>query len=87
MHRESSSGILPKTEIDYPIPGLNGKFGQHFFPYFMWCFYIKVDLKMDGFQIFSDSWPQSDRTDLVGSGELSTEKLWSQVSEANCGAG
>ena len=28
---------------------------------------------------------QSDLVDLVGSGELSTEKLWSQVSEATVG--
>ena len=42
---------------------------------------------MDGFKIFSDSWPDSwsNLVDLVGSGELSTEKLWSQVSEATVG--
>ena len=63
----------------------------YFSPCFLWCFYIKVD--------FEDGWilkfPQIIWPDftflqipnrpliLVGSGELSTEKLWSQVSEAN----
>ena len=93
MHRESSSGIPPKTENGLSQLWMANLINIHniLFPYFMWCFYIMsiwrwMNLKISSdylpwFHVPSNSEPSVDLT--VGSGELSTEKLWSQVSEAN----
>lgn len=65
--------------------------GSTFFPMFHVVFLRKVDLKMDEFENFLRfmAWftflQVRPSVDLVGSGELSTEKLWSQVSEATVG--
>ena len=79
---ESSSAIPPKTEMGYP--SFEWKlWSRYFSPCFLWCFYIRLRFPQIIWPDFTFLQIPNRPLILVGSGELSTEKLWSQVSEAN----